>query len=114
MDKVEENIKSPSLLLPLNHPLILTVREKLEQGRDVEGQIYEDIEIEYKTTGFRTKDYDMEIIVPDKPGDNIDDFFANGLAYFAAKYYEDKDLYLVGPEDHPRSRWLKIIDYEEV
>ena len=114
MDKTKEDMQSSSPLPPLNRLLILSVRERLKQGQDMMGQIYEDIEIEYKTTGFRTEDYNLEIIIPEKPEKNIDDFFANGIAYVKAKYYEDKDLYLVGRENVASSRWFKIIDHKEV
>lgn len=86
-------------------PTQLRIGETLESGCDSQGQVYENIEIEYVTMGYKAGDDRIDVIIPEKPEDNIDDFW-DRLPAFVPAYRKD-DVFIVG-NGGPGSRCLRL------
>ncbi|MBR5178949.1 MAG: hypothetical protein IKW90_09160 [Lachnospiraceae bacterium] len=94
-----------TLIPHLRTPIQLSIREELEEGKDKDGQTYENIAIEYLTMGYRVGDDSYEIIIPEHPERNIDDLWSTGNAFVRSN--KEGDKYLVG-NGSEGSRWLEL------
>lgn len=94
-----------TLIPHLYTPIQLSVREELKEGKNKDGQTYENIAIEYLTMGYRVGNDSYDLIIPEHPERNIDDLWSTGNAFVCSN--KDGDKYLVG-NGSEGSRWLEL------
>lgn len=92
-------------------PIKVKVSEYLEYGTDASFQEYECLTIEYITVCYKVGKESYDIIIPEHPEKNIDNFWENGIAFVNAS--RNGDLYVVG-NGSPGSRWLKLKKWKEL
>lgn len=86
-------------------PIKVKVAEFLDEGRDSYGQIFEDVRIEYVTSCYKVGENSYDIIIPQYPEKDLDNFWSNGIAFVNAKEKDGK--YVVG-NGGEGSRFLKF------
>lgn len=94
-----------TLIPHLYTPIQLSVREELKEGKNKDGQTYENIAIEYLTMGYRVGNDSYDLIIPEHPERNIYDLCSTGNAFVCSN--KDGDKYLVG-NGSEGSRWLEL------
>ena len=84
--------KNPDKFKNSGRPKTLWVRETIDKAFDKDGQILENLAVEYTTTGWYDENKESwQLFVPATPGKNIENIFKNGCSVIYSDSVEAKN-----------------------